>query len=255
MIQRPRLRAAVAAALGRAPVVALAPPGRWARPLSPGPSCPGTCTTFSTWSNPKPRPRWQTPCWTWRAGRAWSWWTKRSAPPNPSRSCASCPTGRRCPAASWWEGFAIESVLARAKADEAFFRATHGGAELDLLLLEDGRRLGGRMQARRRSASDTLHDHGHERPRAGGSLRGVSGVAALPARRRHRGGALVRTRRVNHSPGSCPVHGAGGSSRGLATGALALTRPRRGRPAPCPARAPSSSATRPRRWRCPPERA
>lgn len=41
-----------------------------------------------------------------------------------------------------WEGFAIESVLARAEADEAYFWATHGGAELDLLLLKDGRRVG-----------------------------------------------------------------------------------------------------------------
>jgi predicted AAA+ superfamily ATPase len=41
-----------------------------------------------------------------------------------------------------WEGFAIESVLARAEADEAYFWATHGGTELDLLLLKDGRRVG-----------------------------------------------------------------------------------------------------------------
>lgn len=41
-----------------------------------------------------------------------------------------------------WEGFAIESVLARAEADEAYFWATHAGAELDLLLLKDGRRVG-----------------------------------------------------------------------------------------------------------------
>jgi hypothetical protein len=33
-------------------------------------------------------------------------------------------------------------VLARAEADEAYFWATHGGAELDLLLLKDGRRVG-----------------------------------------------------------------------------------------------------------------
>jgi predicted AAA+ superfamily ATPase len=41
-----------------------------------------------------------------------------------------------------WEGFAIESVLARAQTDEAYFWATHGGAELDLLLIKDGRRVG-----------------------------------------------------------------------------------------------------------------
>lgn len=41
-----------------------------------------------------------------------------------------------------WEGFALESVLARAEPDEACFWATHGGAELDLLLIRDGRRVG-----------------------------------------------------------------------------------------------------------------
>jgi predicted AAA+ superfamily ATPase len=41
-----------------------------------------------------------------------------------------------------WEGFALESVLARSEPDEAYFWATHGGAELDLLLIRDGRRVG-----------------------------------------------------------------------------------------------------------------
>ncbi len=41
-----------------------------------------------------------------------------------------------------WEGFALEEVLARVLPDEAYFWATHAGAELDLLLLKDGRRLG-----------------------------------------------------------------------------------------------------------------
>lgn len=41
-----------------------------------------------------------------------------------------------------WEGFALEEVLARLQADEACFWATHAGAELDLLALKDGRRLG-----------------------------------------------------------------------------------------------------------------
>jgi predicted AAA+ superfamily ATPase len=41
-----------------------------------------------------------------------------------------------------WEGYAIEEVLKATAPDEAYFWATHGGAELDLLLLKDGRRIG-----------------------------------------------------------------------------------------------------------------
>jgi predicted AAA+ superfamily ATPase len=41
-----------------------------------------------------------------------------------------------------WEGFAMEEVLSRVPHDEAYFWATHAGAELDLLLLKDGARLG-----------------------------------------------------------------------------------------------------------------
>jgi uncharacterized protein len=41
-----------------------------------------------------------------------------------------------------WEGFALEQVLRIAKPDEAYFWATHNGAELDLLLIKGGRRIG-----------------------------------------------------------------------------------------------------------------
>ena len=41
-----------------------------------------------------------------------------------------------------WEGYAIEEAIKAVKPDAAYFWATHGGAELDLLLLKDGRRLG-----------------------------------------------------------------------------------------------------------------
>jgi uncharacterized protein len=41
-----------------------------------------------------------------------------------------------------WEGYAIEEVLQAFQPDEAYFWATHGGAELDLLMLKDGRRIG-----------------------------------------------------------------------------------------------------------------
>jgi predicted AAA+ superfamily ATPase len=41
-----------------------------------------------------------------------------------------------------WEGFALDQVLRVARPDEAYFWATHAGAELDLLLVKDGRRVG-----------------------------------------------------------------------------------------------------------------
>ena len=41
-----------------------------------------------------------------------------------------------------WEGFALESTLRLARPDEAYFWATHAGAELDLLMIKDGRRVG-----------------------------------------------------------------------------------------------------------------
>lgn len=46
----------------------------------------------------------------------------------------------RCGAS--WEGFALEQVLRLAKPDEAYFWATHQGAELDLLILKGARRVG-----------------------------------------------------------------------------------------------------------------
>jgi predicted AAA+ superfamily ATPase len=41
-----------------------------------------------------------------------------------------------------WEGFALEQVLRIAEPDEAYFWATHQGAELDLLMLRGGQRIG-----------------------------------------------------------------------------------------------------------------
>lgn len=41
-----------------------------------------------------------------------------------------------------WEGFALEQVLRIARPDEAYFWATHAGAELDLLMVHRGRRIG-----------------------------------------------------------------------------------------------------------------
>lgn len=41
-----------------------------------------------------------------------------------------------------WEGFALDQILRIARPDEAYFWATHAGAELDLLMFKDGRRVG-----------------------------------------------------------------------------------------------------------------
>jgi hypothetical protein len=43
-----------------------------------------------------------------------------------------------------WEGFAIESIIVRlgARADQCYFWSTHAGAELDLLVVAGGKRLG-----------------------------------------------------------------------------------------------------------------
>lgn len=45
-----------------------------------------------------------------------------------------------------WEGYAIEEVLRVAGPSEAYFWATHTGAELDLLLMRQGRRIGVEMK-------------------------------------------------------------------------------------------------------------
>jgi hypothetical protein len=41
-----------------------------------------------------------------------------------------------------WEGFALDQVLRLARPDAAYFWATHAGAELDLLMFKEGRRVG-----------------------------------------------------------------------------------------------------------------
>ena len=41
-----------------------------------------------------------------------------------------------------WEGYVVEEVLRVVQPDQAYFWATHGGAELDLLLFKDGQRIG-----------------------------------------------------------------------------------------------------------------
>ncbi len=41
-----------------------------------------------------------------------------------------------------WEGFVIEEVIKAAAPDEAYFWGTHSGAELDLLMIKDGKKIG-----------------------------------------------------------------------------------------------------------------
>jgi hypothetical protein len=41
-----------------------------------------------------------------------------------------------------WEGYVIEELLKALAPDEVYFWATHNGAELDLLILKDGHRIG-----------------------------------------------------------------------------------------------------------------
>ena len=41
-----------------------------------------------------------------------------------------------------WEGYAIEEILKAFRPDEAYYLATHQGAEIDLVLFKSGRRIG-----------------------------------------------------------------------------------------------------------------
>jgi uncharacterized protein len=92
-----------------------------------------------------------------------------------------------------WEGFILREVIRRtdAKRGEAFFWAVHAGAELDLLILQDGRRLGFEIKltkspqvtASMRSAKETLRlDHLYVMCHGDGEPWPLSeGVTAVPA--------------------------------------------------------------------------
>jgi predicted AAA+ superfamily ATPase len=54
-----------------------------------------------------------------------------------------------------WEGFVIEEVIHAAAPDETFFWGTHSGAELDLLLMKDGKRIG--VECKRMDAPRLTH--------------------------------------------------------------------------------------------------
>ena len=69
-----------------------------------------------------------------------------------------------------WEGYAVEEVLKAVAPDDAYFWATHQGAELDLLLFKGGQRIGveckradspSLTQSMRIAAADLRLDHLH----------------------------------------------------------------------------------------------
>ncbi|HEV8060902.1 MAG TPA: ATP-binding protein [Gemmataceae bacterium] len=54
-----------------------------------------------------------------------------------------------------WEGFAIEEILKALNPDEAYYWATHQGAEIDLVLFKNGRRIG--VECKRMDAPTLTH--------------------------------------------------------------------------------------------------
>jgi predicted AAA+ superfamily ATPase len=56
------------------------------------------------------------------------------------RNAADLLTHPACGAS--WEGYVVEEALSAIQPDEAYFWATHNGAELDLLLIKNGKRIG-----------------------------------------------------------------------------------------------------------------
>ena len=62
---------------------------------------------------------------------------------------------KRSPVCAVWEGFALEQILRISRAPEAYFWGTQSGAELDLLLLRGGRRIGYEFKYSERPASVT----------------------------------------------------------------------------------------------------
>ncbi len=93
-----------------------------------------------------------------------------------------------------WEGFALEQVLRLAQPNEAYFRATHGGAELDLLMFRYGKRIGVEFKRADAPGSDAVHAHRARRPRLGRALRRLPRRQALSAGGGHRSGSTRRVR-------------------------------------------------------------
>ena len=67
-----------------------------------------------------------------------------------------------------WEGFAIENIIRRFRSREAYFWATHAGAELDLMIIAGGKRYGFEFKytdapGRSKSMVTAINDLGLER--------------------------------------------------------------------------------------------
>ena len=88
-----------------------------------------------------------------------------------------------------WEGFLLEEVLKAARPDEAYFWATHQGAELDLLMFEGQPASGRGVQARRRADAHALDAHRDAGPEARCAVRAISGPQAIRACGSNRGSA------------------------------------------------------------------
>ena len=58
-----------------------------------------------------------------------------------------------------WEGYAVEEVLKALQPDEAYYWATHNGAEIDLILFKDGRRVG--VECKRADAPELTPSNAH----------------------------------------------------------------------------------------------
>ena len=93
-----------------------------------------------------------------------------------------------------WEGYAVEEVLKALRPDEAYYWATHQGAEIDLLLFKHGRRIGVECKRMDAPSLDAFDADRLERPEARSTGRGLSGRAPL---------------RAGRPRGSCSVGGIG----------------------------------------------
>ena len=100
-----------------------------------------------------------------------------------------------------WEGYAIEEVLAAVQPEEAYFWATHQGAELDLFPPEKREASRYRDQTNRCAVDDAVDADRHQGPAARAPRRTVSRSDPVSARGQGRGHAPARDRgrfRVAH---------------------------------------------------------
>ncbi len=87
---------------------------------------------------------------------------------------------------------ASEQVLRLARPDQAYFWATHTGAELDLLMFKYGQRVGVEFKSGRRARADPLHVA--SRCTTSGSTRSMSSIRATAGTRRRSGSKSCRWR-------------------------------------------------------------